>query len=301
MKTQQTEFKNSIKKGKLDNYLKARGKRHTRYCVYTTISRAVGNYVVNNRMYLTDGSKWNDKIDAEQFTKTDNNIKRYGTCFSFSKDENVAMWMLYGGLYDEGVMCSFSKTYINGIIDCCKEVEFGCLDDKGFKSIKTISTKEIQLYLKDVLYYKENATSCYAYHNNSIKNGVSRKIIEQVGPTLKAIPWKYEDEVRLIIEVDKYKINSHCNCAMIDLASAENEYKNKYKKKLSREYNHIYCSPKLTDGECKTISIQKDGKEIAKAEPSKLANTIDWDLTKPQYKSIKKVSKNKEKVTINLI
>lgn len=106
-------------------------------------------------MYLLDGNEWNDKTDSKRFINSKENIKRYGLCFSYSRDESIAMWMLYGGLYDEGAMYSFTKNYINRIIEYCPTIHFGFFKGKTFNEEKTISKEKLKIYLKDILYYKK--------------------------------------------------------------------------------------------------------------------------------------------------
>ena len=105
MKKPMPELLKTIENGQsIDEYLRIRGSRHSVYRFYNKVPRIATNIIENNVLVLDDGKEWNDTIDAENFSKIRNGKKYYGMCFSFSKNESVAMWMLYGGLFDEGAM-----------------------------------------------------------------------------------------------------------------------------------------------------------------------------------------------------
>lgn len=81
-------------------HLREKGKNHTNYKIYSYGTR-ITDIIDETTLYLSDGQRWNDRIDRDNFCRKDQ-PRRFARCFSFSKSENVAMWMLYGGMKKMG-------------------------------------------------------------------------------------------------------------------------------------------------------------------------------------------------------
>lgn len=269
--------------GKLDNFLKERGKRHRHYRIYGTIPRLIDNHYHLNRLYLSDGSNWNDKIDANTFSNTSSGLKYYGACFSFSSEESVAMWMLYGGLYDEGAMFNFTNKYMNTVVELCDSIHFGNFNKGNFEIKKILTREDYNIYLKDVLYYTKNKNGTYnVLHDKTAKRGIRNNIINDALPAFKEMPWSYENEVRLIIEVKDPNLVSDCKFVYIDLNKIEEQYKNNTKKPLFKANNSLFCSPKfLIENYYKncTVYVNVPNKRNVKIKRSSLTGRINWQLT----------------------
>ena len=99
----------------LINYLEERGINHNNYKVYTREER-LSSWKSEGGFFLNDGASWNDIDDRLRLNPKGEKQKRFGTCFSFSRSENVAMWMLYGRMTHTGIMVDFLPTDIKNII-----------------------------------------------------------------------------------------------------------------------------------------------------------------------------------------
>ena len=66
-----------------------------------------------NTIYSSNGINWNDLVDRANFNPIESLKIRFAFCLSFSKSENVAMWMLYGK--NDGCMIDFNKEVIKDI------------------------------------------------------------------------------------------------------------------------------------------------------------------------------------------
>ncbi|MDO4847489.1 MAG: hypothetical protein Q3968_05100 [Clostridiaceae bacterium] len=96
------------------NYLKKKAKSHNNYKCYSTIDRII-DIRDNKILYLSNGKTWNDISDRSEFNSDDYQKVNFGKCFSFSQEENVAMWMLYGGIEKRSGMIDFTKKGIRAL------------------------------------------------------------------------------------------------------------------------------------------------------------------------------------------
>jgi len=291
------ELEDKLKNGLLDDFLRERGRRHKYYRTYNKIPRLFMNYYVDKKLYLSDGFNWNDVIDADYFYNASDKIKYYGLCFSYSINESVAMWMLYGGLYDEGAMLNLTNKYVNSICEYCNTIKIGNFTENGFDTVDELHKEngDFVIYLKDVLYHKKNKNNTsLVMHNNISKNGIDNSIIAEANPVLKDNSWSYENEVRLIIEIRKTELTQNCHYAQVDLSEFEKEYKKANNRAISKANNAMTCSPKLVFDESTELYIKK-GKYRKKVRKSKLSGLINWSLTEEPNKnpSISKELKDK--------
>ena len=100
----------------LKMYLQEKGKNHNCYKCYSSLKR-IADIRDSKALYLSNGESWNDINDRNGFNSDSDTLKNFGKCFSFSQDENVAMWMLYGGIDKASGMIDFTKKGINAILD----------------------------------------------------------------------------------------------------------------------------------------------------------------------------------------
>ena len=149
----------------LNAYLRQKGKNHNCYKAYTSLSRVV-EIRDTKFLYLSNGETWNDVIDRNNFNSATNLVVNYGKCFSFSQDENVAMWMLYGGIDKLSGMIDFTKKGMHSIL-ATNLINVGYFDGDGkFKTEKTLTTQKTEQKMRvgfgDSHGVKERAPSCYS-------------------------------------------------------------------------------------------------------------------------------------------
>jgi hypothetical protein len=182
----------------LYTYLKQKGKNHNHYKSYSNIDSIV-NIRNTKYLYLGTGVRWNDKTDRENFNPDNSEYLNFGKCFSFSAEENVAMWMLYGGIDKRGGMIDFTKKGMESILSV-QSIEFGHSDNHSFVPDKVLRADFFDLYCVDIIYYKENSTGYYIKRSEESVNNMPKSIFNQLMFCKKAYPWLYENECRLICQ-----------------------------------------------------------------------------------------------------
>jgi len=190
-------------------YSQERAVRHNRYRHYSQLDR-IEMIANNGYIYLSDGRKWNDTNDRERFNPADLQGHRYGICFSWSPSENIAMWMLYGGMDNKGAALELSRSSFLKLGEA-SSVELGrFVDGKGFVSEKTLDKSSFSFEYYDVIYSDEvtNDRTVKLRHADdapSIPGDIYSHITEQnspmLKPYLKKYPWHYEEETRFVVSV----------------------------------------------------------------------------------------------------
>lgn len=241
----------------LRTYLEKRATGHNYYKVYTRLER-LEYWVVSRAIYLSDGRRWNDIHDREAFNNGHDNVINFGTCFSFSKSESVAMWMLYGGTHKDGVMVDFQRKHIMKILKETESVQLGYWKESEFVPQKVLMKDKFNIRLSDVLYFAESTEKPIVYDikrsSESIKD-TDRGAIDGLKHVKKSYAWNYENECRLILSVDRSDVPEGAYAVKIDLGDTFAEL---------MEENRIYEAPNY-----------KARRHFAK---SKLRGEIDWDL-----------------------
>lgn len=104
-------------------FLKAKAKKHQSLKSYGT-ENALVPIVRDGVLRLSDGSNWNDKYDSEQFNTKRNEKINFGKCFTYSKSESVAMWLIYSknSTTNCGLMIDFKKQ-LNNLIEQVQSVD----------------------------------------------------------------------------------------------------------------------------------------------------------------------------------
>ena len=245
---------------KLRRYLETCGKKHNYYKFYSKFSTIL-KVQTSKKIILSDGSNWNDKIDRELFNKPENTYKNYGMCFSCSQDENVAMWMLYGGIDKCGGMIDFTKTAMNNILSV-QSVIAGRLDENGnFIEKKSLTREQYKLFCIDVVYYINDKGEFYITKAYDRKAKINKTILDKLSVCKKSYPWQYENECRLICTVKKSSLDDECSHVCIDLNGLH----------LGQSLKRVYYGP------CFPPSKIDSSNQIIK---SKLYGSIDWSLCK---------------------
>ena len=236
-------------------YLHKKALNHNTYRIYTNADY-YNSWANKDGLFLSDGSAWNDVQDRELF-QASKIERRFGICFSFSVSENVAMWMLYGGMKHRGVVVPFKRSEIKQIRET-KAIEFGKWEENDFTVYKELSAEsdDFRFELVDMIYYGDSDTpNCYDIKRSDERvNGVPKTIIDSIDFAKKAYPWSYENECRLIVHVKRNVIEGIIgNTIRIPLNG------------LFTEVNpRVVCSPNY---EGKLLFLN-----------SKLKGRIEWDL-----------------------
>lgn len=218
------ELKNCFEDGySLEKYLSEKAENHNSYKIYDTEER-ITCIAVDKKLYLSDGSKWNDENDSKAMNSCVDGYKYFARCFTYSISENVAMWMLYGGLHHKGAMIDIGRAKLTKIKTECKQAAFGKFKKEGgFKAETTVEKKDFQLYLTDILYYAPSKDN-----DGNIKKGLvdvkrsdetlrdkDENIIKDLNFKKKYYAWNYENECRLILKI-KEELCRGCTDVEID-------------------------------------------------------------------------------------
>lgn len=239
----------------LKEYLKKKARNHNHYKYYGRIER-IFQIVKDKKLYLVDGKDWNDVTDRNNFIKSNPDYVNFGKCFSFAKDESVAMWMLYGGVFHSNAMIDFRKSDMNRIVDVTK-VSLGFFDKKQndkFVAIKSIAKPDFDIFLIDIVYYNKDRK--YIKRSNEDCCGIEADFIEKLGVCCKTFSWSYESECRLIVSVKKDIIPDNCKAIEINLEGID----------VSKSLNNVYYCPNYR------------GIEIEGFKKSVLDGEIDFNL-----------------------
>ena len=252
MQNNDKSIKDITDKNALFEYLSIKAKNHRKYKMYHTMER-IESIIEDECFYLSDGENWNDVTDKNNFN-SDKDYKYFGICFSYSISENVAMWMLYGGLHNNGGMLEFSQSNIKEILKS-KEVLLGYFENNKFIIKKTLHDN-FDIDIVDILYFGngDDEHSYYVRRSSEVVKNFPKDIVDKLGFCKKALPWQYENETRIVVKIKK------------DLLSSD----------------ICFCKINLTDSICKDISKKvfhaPNYKGELKYNKSKLSGQINWKL-----------------------
>lgn len=241
----------------LKAYLQEKAKNHNSYKCYSKMDY-IAPMVKGQVMYLNNGKKWNDVTDRNNFNSTESQVN-FGKCFSFLQDENVAMWMLYGGIYHTGAMVDFTKKGMEHILETT-QIELGYFENKVFCGKRLLKRPTFDIWMTDIVYCNEK--NGYMKRSDESCTQVSQGVFDDLGYCKKAYPWNYENECRLIVSIPQKEIPVNCDTVKIDLRNM------KLGKSLSRAY---YCPG-------------YQGVEVEGFHKSKLDGTVEWDLREEKCK-----------------
>ncbi len=265
MKNRENVLKrNSESSEALRKYLIEKGQNHNYYKYYANIEyiKEIKN---DGHLYLSCGDDWNDENDKRGFVKTDGSYVNFGKCFSTAMTENVALWLLYGGINGDGGMISFTKNDMSKIKNNTQKIELGYFENGSFVSKDTLGDS-FEIYLTDIVYIYEDKKDIRLTRADDKCSGVMKDVINGFEIYSKAYPWHYEKECRLICKVDT--------------------------KKLKKEYTHLKINLKEIGVEKSLensyVSPIYDGVQIDDFLPSKLTGQVKWDLCKKCSKKTEK-------------
>ena len=238
----------------LMDFLKNKAQNHNHYKLYTSIDR-IENMLEYNALFLTNGSKWNDLVDRENLNSQKYDVINYANCFSFSKSESVAMWMLYGGNDGKGAMIDFSKGVLKSVLKQ-DEIVLGRFEEKVFKKEIELTPNDYEIELIDILYVGEDEKAeCYTIKRSDERvKEVKKNVVDAINQQ-KGYAWAYENECRLIVSVNRDKVPN----VNFDVVKITFDYE---KKKLR---DRVYHSPNI-------------GINARKYKNSTLQTRMDWDL-----------------------
>ncbi|WP_143758353.1 hypothetical protein [Collinsella sp. An307] len=163
-------------------------------------------------LIASDGSTWNDPIDARRFNAPYDSWKHFGISFSWLSVENVAMWMLYGGHDVDGAMIDFPQSLPQFVQDNIDTMEFGHFRDGDFVPIETrLPGPDVEVRLVDVAYIVDGSMGEKPdYAALRIRNIPRFEILKETLSSdsaslfcAKSAPWFYETESRLVVSAKK--------------------------------------------------------------------------------------------------
>lgn len=242
----------------LNAYLRQKAQNHNNYKTYSKFDRIV-EILDTKKLYLSNGEKWNDEFDKSFFNYDNNSIVNFGKCFSFSKAESVAMWMLYGGINNAGALIDFTKKGMKSILNT-PSVKIGDFDNNKFKSVE-LKKDEFEIYLTDVLYYTNNGEKYCVSRSDEHCYDLSKEIFNELNVAKKLYGWKYENECRLIVSISKEIIGNipkDINCKFVQICLKNID--------LGKSFERVYRGPN---------NLLPEAQKLL---PSELDGTIKWSL-----------------------
>lgn len=240
-------FKEIMSIKELERELKERGLSHYHYKYYASDKR-INQILSEKAIYLSDGSNWNDCCDGMNFLKNRNTL--FAKSFSFLKEENVSMWMLYGNQC-QGSMVDFKRTHIKRIIDENKDksLQIGYFENEKFIVFKVI--KPTDLFLIDICYEGHSRSSNRS--NIYWKESHSQVAIDNnCRWFVKDYAWRNEFESRLIVSLPE---------------------------KISKRGLFVKLAiPELVINDLKSRCICGPSNKESEFQESRLTNKVDWHI-----------------------
>ena len=247
---------NTGSKDELVAYLSAKAKKHKNYKHYTKLYK-IETILNNNTIYLSNGNNWNDIIDKNNFNSDTNDVVNFGVCLSYSKSENIAMWMLYSG--NDGYMIDYDSKTIKDILNT-DTIEIGNFIDGVFVANKKFKSGLFDISIFDIVYYDSSnyhdgmTENVYVKRSNEINKEFPKEKLDNLTFQKKTLPWSYENECRIVVSIKKALLQN----VIGDTVAIP--FSNKHIDELKKR---IYASPN---------SRENNYKE------SCLKNKINWDL-----------------------
>lgn len=245
----------------LKAYLRQKARMHNSYKCYSRVDRILP-IVREHKVYLNNGQNWNDMTDRKNIIDQYGQIN-FAKCFSFSQDENVAMWMLYGGVHHKGAMVDFTRRGMTSMLETNK-ITLGYFEKNGtFREVAELDNSHFKTDLIDIVYY--NQKSGYLTRSDEGCACANQDLIAKLGACRKVYPWHYENECRLIVSVNADKVPEKCDTVMIDLRGMP----------LGKSLERAYLCPGYL------------GEKYEGFRDSKLEGTVSWELLDENCKKCK--------------
>lgn len=240
----------------LITYLSRKAVNH-KYYKYYAPKHYIDTILREEAVFLSDGENWNDVSDKERLND-DNRYKRFALCLSYSRSENVAMWMLYAG--NDGCMIDYPKNVITAILDSdCVYAGAFSKETGIFETQLSIGRDGFQIDAYDVVYFaeakKEPNVFYYVKRSDESSSEFSRDIIEKLSYQKKTLPWSYENECRIVVSIDRRKC-----------------------KEISQIHSLKIAIPKESKKELDKRTYRSPNSSTSEYEQSKMAGLINWNL-----------------------
>lgn len=236
-------------------YLTDTANKHHNFKHYTkaTYTETIIN---THTVYLSNGEKWNDRLDKQNLDK-DQRFVNYVLSFSFSRSENVAMWLLYSG--NNGCMIDYPPELIRSLL-AANSVILGAFCNGVFVPAKVMNKDDFSISLFDIVYYAESKKQIdnlyYVKRSGESNPYFPQQIIDCLSYQKKRLAWSYENECRIVVSIEKSLLGG----ALYEMAAIT--FPEDYIPKLS---TRIYNSPNLEHG---------------KYNDSVLKTEMNWNLCK---------------------
>ncbi len=236
-------------------YLRRKGANHNFYKHYTSLDRVQNSIVDGKSLYLSRGDSWNDRADAARFNHDRCPTVNYAMCFSAGEDENVAMWMLYGGILSQGGMIDFTKKDMHQILTT-PTIELGNFEGAPFVPLQSLSRDQFDIYLADMLYYTEHSSGYRLTRGEDHASPVSQETFDELTMYTKKYAWSYEKECRLIVSIDKKYVQCDAKHIKIDISKLD----------LSASFGRLFAAP------------DRKAPPVQGFQSSKLGSDIKWNV-----------------------
>lgn len=251
-------LKNALANDKLVEYLKNRN--HNSFKFYSSDER-IEAIATQRFLYLSDGQHWNDKNDRKLFNNDSLDVKNFGLCFSFSRSENIALWMLYGGTKKNGALINLTKSIFNSYSQNKPPIKLGYFIGDKFQESIEVPPEDYNIDFWDVLYYgkkKETDINYSIKHSTENCNDVDFDKFNKTVFLKKDYAWSYENETRLVVSVRK-KLLNNSNINTVQLP-------------IPKQYSTQYLQERIV--------LAPNYSGAKKYRKSKLSSELDWDLCK---------------------
>lgn len=244
----------------LEKSLEDKANNHQNYSFYCKGKYKESN--IKNGIRFATGCEWNDTIDSKNLF--DNEYVRFIKCFTYLRSENIAMWMLYSGLDDKGVMFKYTKNQILWIMNYNSPLTI-CLGEND--KIVELTSDKYKLKITDIAYVdyihdnKNNENLYIKRSDNSRKYPMDSFQFDfdnyKFPIYVKTAGWSYENECRIIIEIKKKDIPNF------------------------EEKKNYYIWIPIDNKNTKIVLSPKYKGEIGFGEEySKYKDKLEWDLSK---------------------
>ena len=239
----------------LKEYLMQKAVKHNYYKHYALYDRII-RIKQDKKLYLGCGENWNDSTDRDNFNSDAYETRNYGICFSFAREESVAMWMLYGGIEKKSGMIDFTRSIHN--ILSIDQIQIGRFYNDKFIAGKTVTRPDFDIKLIDMVYVAEHTDGYFIKRSDEKAVHVPKSVIKGLSICKKQYPWSYENECRLVVCVKKSVLpedTAGLTDVCIDLKGLD----------LGTSLKRIYSGP--------CYCANDDG-----VRKSSLDQTVDWSL-----------------------
>lgn len=206
---------------KLKKYLIQKANNHNCYKIYSSLDK-IKSIIDHQSIFLSNGRHWNDVRDRENFNSMHSKVQNFGCCMSFSRSENMAMWMLYGGIDKKGAMININPSVITTTIHNVQSIDLGYFDGE-FQSLQTIKREDFEIMLIDILYYSQSEIGYFLKRSDEQCETNNLNALDSLNYSKKLLPWSYENECRVIVSISKDKIlNSKIDTVKLSLNKQKN-------------------------------------------------------------------------------